>query len=427
MNRVLESKRFFMKFRESMIAWLLKLQQKNAFVVNQQYRQRFAVKKNELSKWKIEKNELLRRDLAIYVSNDFATKNEILRMNHDDSNVEHFARSRTMKVIRRKYYWQDMTKNITNYVRICSNCQRVRVHHHKSYEQLKLISSSDVNSFHIVTMNFIIDMSSTKNSYTNKTNDAILVLIDKLIKYAIYISTNKSLNAKRFVDLMWREFINQNDMMRNIISNRDSLFTSKFWSILCWHLDAKRRLSTAFHSQTNDQTKRQNQVLKHYLRVYCNYKQNNWSKLLSMTMFAYNNSVHSAIDKALNVMLKEYIAIFANASENKISREETSLIAERAQWLRSIKEYLKDLWERVSKQQVDYYNSNHTAMHFEVSSKIFLRSVNIRIMRFKKKIDHKQLRFFVILKRVNTQTYKLDLSIKYDAIHSIFHVSLLKS
>ena len=258
MNRVLESKRFFMKFRESMIAWLLKLQQKNAFVVNQQYRQRFAIKKNELSKWKIEENELLRRDLAVYVSNDFATKNEILWMNHDDSNAEYFARSRTMKVIRRKYYWQDMTKNITNYVRICSDCQRVRVHHHKSYEQLKLISSSDVNSFHIVTMNFIIDMSSTRDSYTSKTSDAILVLIDKLIKYAIYISTSKSLNAERLADLMWREFISQHDMMRNIISNRDSLFTSKFWSILCWHLDAKRRLSTAFHSQTDDQTKRQN-------------------------------------------------------------------------------------------------------------------------------------------------------------------------
>ena len=168
-------------------------------------------------------------------------------------------------------------------------------------------------------------------------------------------------------------------------------------------------------------------MLKHYLRVYCNYKQNNWSKLLSMTMFAYNNNVHSTIDKALNVMFKKYIAIFANASESKILRRETSLTAERAQWLRSIKKHLRDLWERVSKQQVDYYNSNHTAMHFEVSSKIFLRSVNIRIMRFKKKINHKQLKLFVILKKINTQTYKLDLSIKYDAIHSIFHDSLLKS
>ena len=48
-------------------------------------------------------------------------------------------------------------------------------------------------------------------------------------------------------------------------------------------------------------------------------------------------------------------------------------------------------------------------------------------MRLKKKINYKQLKLFVILKRINTQTYKLDLSTKYDAIHSIFYVSLLKS
>ena len=44
----------------------------------------------------------------------------------------------------------------------------------------------------------------------------------------------------------------------------------------------------------------------------------------------------------------------------------------------------------------------------------------------KKKIDHKQLKSFRILKKINMQAYKLELSKKYDAIHLIFHVSLLK-
>ena len=90
-----------------------------------------------------------------------------------------------------------MTKNITNYIRICLNCQRVRVSHHKSYEQLKLISSSDMNSFHIVTMNFIIDISLTRNSYISRTSHAILILIDKLVKYVIYISVKKKAKKKR--------------------------------------------------------------------------------------------------------------------------------------------------------------------------------------------------------------------------------------
>ena len=34
-----------------------------------------------------------------------------------------------------------------------------------------------------------------------------------------------------------------------------------------------------------------NQTLKQYLHVYCNYQQNNWSKLLPLTKFAYNNAL----------------------------------------------------------------------------------------------------------------------------------------
>jgi len=76
------------------------------------------------------------------------------------------------------------------------------VHHHKLYEKLTFISSEDVNSFHMMIMNFIIDMLSAKNSYIEKTSDAILIIINKLIKHVIYISTIKDLNVKRLANLL---------------------------------------------------------------------------------------------------------------------------------------------------------------------------------------------------------------------------------
>ena len=36
-----------------------------------------------------------------------------------------------------------------------------------------------------------------------------------------------------------------------IVTNRGSLFTSKFWSSLSYFLDIKQKLSTAFHPQTD--------------------------------------------------------------------------------------------------------------------------------------------------------------------------------
>ena len=94
-----------------------------------------------------------------------------------------------------------MLFEIDEYVRICSDYQRVRVHHHKLYNKFNLISSNDEDSFHTMIMNFITDMSLAKNLYINKINDAILILMNKLTKHATYIATIKNLNAKNFAKL----------------------------------------------------------------------------------------------------------------------------------------------------------------------------------------------------------------------------------
>ena len=206
--------------------------------MNEKWRQWFASRKNELLKWSMKNNELLHHDLAVYVLNDSATRNEILHMNHDDFEANHFTCARIKTAIRRKYYWLKMLKKMMKYVCICSDCQRVQVHHHKFYKKLMFISSESVNSFYMMIINFIINILSAKNSYIKKTNDAILIIINKLIKHVIYILMIKDLNIKKLVNLLWWEFVSQHEMMQSIISNWNSLFISHFWITLCWHLEA---------------------------------------------------------------------------------------------------------------------------------------------------------------------------------------------
>ena len=45
-----------------------------------------------------------------------------------------------------------------------------------------------------------------------------------------------------------------------------------------------------YHPEGNRQTERMNQTLEQYLHVYCNYQQDNWSGLLPLAKFAYNNT-----------------------------------------------------------------------------------------------------------------------------------------
>ena len=49
-----------------------------------------------------------------------------------------------------------------------------------------------------------------------------------------------------------------------IVTDRGSLFTSKFWSSLCYFLGIKRKLLTAFYPQTDGQTERQNSTMEAY-------------------------------------------------------------------------------------------------------------------------------------------------------------------
>ena len=76
----------------------------------------------------------------------------------------------------------------------------------------------------------------------------------------------------------------------SIVTNKSFLFTSKFWSSLCYFLGIKRRLSTAFQLQIDGQTERQNSTIEAYLRTFVNFEQNDWARLLLMIKFAYNNA-----------------------------------------------------------------------------------------------------------------------------------------
>jgi len=76
------------------------------------------------------------------------------------------------------------------------------MNYHKLYEKLMSISSESMNSFHMMIINFIINMLFAKNLYIEKTSDAILIMINKLIKHEIYILIIKDLNIKKLANLL---------------------------------------------------------------------------------------------------------------------------------------------------------------------------------------------------------------------------------
>ena len=64
--------------------------------------------------------------------------------------------------------------------------------------------------------------------------------------------------------------------------------------------------TSGYHPEGDRQTECMNQTLEQYLYVYCNYQQDNWSELLSLIEFAYNNAPSATTGVSLFFANKEY-------------------------------------------------------------------------------------------------------------------------
>src|SRR6266545_6854168 len=76
----------------------------------------------------------------------------------------------------------------------------------------------------------------------------------------------------------------------HVTSDHRSEFVSHFFCSLGTALGMKLHFTSGYHPEGDGQTEWINQTLEQYLHAYCNYQQDNWSKLLPLAEFAYNNA-----------------------------------------------------------------------------------------------------------------------------------------
>ena len=121
-----------------------------------------------------------------------------------------------------------------------------------------------------------------------------MVVVDWFTKTAHFIALEQNATAMDVADGFLREVWTLHGLPTEIISDMDAKFSGKFWESLCKSLNIKRRMSTAYHPQTDGQTELTNQILEGYPCNFVNYHQNDWYQLWRLAEHAYNNSITNA-------------------------------------------------------------------------------------------------------------------------------------
>jgi hypothetical protein len=80
-----------------------------------------------------------------------------------------------------------------------------------------------------------------------------------------------------------------------ILTDRDRIFTSKFWQDLFKSLKVTLQYTSAYHPQTDGPTERVNQCLENYLRCMSFIEPKKWSSWLPLTEWWYNTNYHTSL------------------------------------------------------------------------------------------------------------------------------------
>ncbi len=371
-------------------------------------------------KWNIE-NDLLRWENKWYILSDLLRR-ELLKQNHDDSYADHFEHERTLNLLKRKYFWNNMSKDVKKYVDSCSTCHRIKLVRHKSHDLLQAFSISE-SSRQNWTMNFITDMSSSK--HRNIVYDSILVIIDRYTKFSLYISSKKTWNVEDLTNALIDEIFIKFERFVFIVTDRESLFTFKFWSSLCYHLWIRLRYNIVYHSQTNEQIERQNQTLESYLRSYVNYQQNDWVRWFNIAEYAYNNSLNSVLKQISFQMMFDSEVRFEDVIQKDL-KIDVSAIWDRVVHLSKMRRICETRWKQALDRVKRNYNKKRAQIEFKIDDKVFLNARNIISIRSFKKLNYKYYDLYTINESINKISYRLNLSSIMKNIHDVFHVSLLE-
>ncbi|MCO5595405.1 hypothetical protein L7F22_049447 [Adiantum nelumboides] len=192
---------------------------------------------------------------------------KVMQEAHDSPYAGHRGISATTNALERYFYWPTLRADIEKYVRECLVCQKVKHDRHKVYGKLKPLPVPD-KPWESIAMDFITDLPRSKNG-----NDAISTIIDRFSKQAHFLPVKKTIKADHMAKIFLAQIFKHHGMPKSIVSDRDPRMTSLFWQALFENLGTKLDFSSAYHPQTDGQSKIANATVLDLLKMYVSDRQ----------------------------------------------------------------------------------------------------------------------------------------------------------
>jgi hypothetical protein len=171
-------------------------------------------------------------------------RREIMDEAHRSLYTVHPGSTKMYKDLRSSYWWNNMKRDVAQFVEQCSTCQQVKAEHQRPAGALQPLLIPEWK-WDEITMDFMTGLPRAPSG-----EDAIWVVVDRLTKSAHFIPMKVKDSMDRLARLYVQNIVRLHGVPSVIVSDRDSRFTSRFWRSMQHEMGSQLKFSTAFHPQT---------------------------------------------------------------------------------------------------------------------------------------------------------------------------------
>nr|GEU41170.1 hypothetical protein [Tanacetum cinerariifolium] len=232
----------------------------------------------------------------------------------------------------------------------------------------------------------------------SKGYSVIMVVVDRLSKSTHFAPLKHPYTAASVATVFLREIIRRHGVPKSIVSDRDRVFVSHFWRELFKYHRTTLKRSTAYHPQTDGQSKVVNHSLETYLRCFASFRPNEWVKWLPWAEYWYNTSYHSRI------YTTPFKALYGRDPPSMLTYDHGTALTFEA-------------------------DRKRRDVSFGVGDKVYLKLRLYRqgsvVHRASQKLASRLYGPYKVLERVEMMAYRLKLP-PASTIYPVFHVSQLK-
>lgn len=207
----------------------------------------------------------------------------VLEIYHDSTMVCHQGIHKTIKRIKKLFFWPKLNKHVTNWIKSCKSCLERKAHQPKHLAPFQQVPSPE-GPFENIYFDVVGPLPVTENG-----NRYIITFTDNFTKWleAFPVASMESETIAKIL----MEFISHFGTPRKLYSDRGSNLISKGMEKIYDSLGIKKINITPFRPQGNV-VERTHKTIANFLTHLVNNSHNNWDDKLPYALLAYRTAIH---------------------------------------------------------------------------------------------------------------------------------------